>query len=219
MRRRISKSLATAGGLLILGLIIVIMALREVAKRAAPEEIRERIVATIQSEAVASLLVTGSIDLTATVTIENAKTLLPGVLDFNLGTARATVQVPGRAFYGFDVRELRRDKIEIRGDTIWIVVPQPRVISVDANLNELRVWSDKGWLRSNQTLQSVERTAIQRVDNTLARQAARYVSTAAQPRVNSAEAIRRVVQPVLVASGIHDPVFKFDLSERLKLED
>jgi len=218
MKPRPAKIWAVTAAVVVLILVGVIAALRRVAQGIAPEEVRERIVATIQSEAKESILITGSIDLTGTVTVENVRTLLPGVLDIDLGSSRATVQVPGRVYYGFDVRELDRDKIRIRGDTIEITVPQPRVISVDANLQELRVWSAKGWLRSSQSLQTVERTAMQRIDNVLARQAAQHVATSAQPRVNSAEAIRRMVRPVLEAAGITNPVFQFQLTERLTLE-
>ena len=207
-----------AGAIAVFALVAVIAALRQAARSISSEELRERIVATIQSEAKQSLLITGSIDMTATVTVENARTLLPGLLDIDVGTSRATVQVPGRAYYGFDVRALDRNKIRVQGDTIHVVVPPPRLISVDANLEQLRVWTQKGWLRSTQSLQSVERTAIQRIDNTLARQAARYISTSAQPRVNSAEAIRNMIEPVLSASGIARPVFRFELDERLKME-
>jgi hypothetical protein len=126
------RKLAFAAGVVVLLVLIGIIAvLRQVAKRVAPEEIRERIVATIQSEARSSLLITGSVDLTATVTIENAKTLLPGVLNLDLGTSRAMVQVPGRAYYGFDVREMENDKIQVRGDTVFVEVPQPRILSLD----------------------------------------------------------------------------------------
>jgi len=218
MKPRPAKIWAVTAAVVVLILVGVIAALRRVAQGIAPEEVRERIVATIQSEAKESILITGSIDLTGTVTVENVRTLLPGVLDIDLGSSRATVQVPGRVYYGFDVRELDRDKIRIRGDTIEITVPQPRVISVDANLQELRVWSAKGWLRSSQSLQTVERTAMQRIDNVLARQAAQHVATSAQPRVNSAEAIRRMVRPVVEAAGITNPVFQFQLTERLTLE-
>jgi hypothetical protein len=213
------RKLAFAAGVVVLLVLIgVIAVLRQVAKRVAPEEIRERIVATIQSEARSSLLITGSVDLTATVTIENAKTLLPGVLNLDLGTSRAMVQVPGRAYYGFDVREMENDKIQVRGDTVFVEVPQPRILSLDSNLTEMKIWSNKGWLRSGASVQSVERTAISRIDNALARQAASYVSNSAQPRVNSAEALRRMIQPVLAASGIKNPVYKFRLDERLTIE-
>src|SRR5688572_9973986 len=218
MKPRPAKIWAVTAAVVVLILVGVIAALRGVARGIAPDEVRERIVATIQNEAKESILITGSVDLTGTVTVENVRTLLPGVLDIGLGSSRATVQVPGRAYYGFDVRELDREKIRIRGDTVEITVPQPRVISVDANLQELRVWSAKGWLRSSQSLQSVERTAMQRIDNVLARQAAHHVATSTQPRVNSAEAIRRMVLPVVQAAGITTPVFQFQLTERLTLE-
>lgn len=218
MKRPGQKILIGGAVVLVMMLLGIIAVLRQVADRIAPDELRERIVATIQSEARASLLLTGSIDMTATVTIENAKTLLPGLLNIDMGTSRAMVQVPGRAHYGFDVRELGRDKIRISGDTIWIQVPQPRVLSVDANLQQMQIWSSKGWLRSGSSVQSVERSAITKIDNALARQAAAHVANSAQPRINSAEALRHMVIPVVTAAGIENPVFQFELTEKLKLE-
>ena len=50
------------------------------------ERVREHIIATVQSEARQSFLVTGSLDITATTTIENSRDLLPRLLDINLGT-------------------------------------------------------------------------------------------------------------------------------------
>ena len=186
--------------------------------RMSAEDLEQRVIATIQQEAPRSFLVTGSIDVTATVTVENAKTLLPGILDVELGTARAIVQVPGRAYYGFDVREFDDSRISVRGDTVEIVVPQPKLLSVDSNLEELRVWSDKGWLRSSASRTSAERRATRLIDGALARQAAAHVAGATQPKINTAEAIRKAVTPVLKAAGIEDPVFQFRLSERLLLE-
>jgi hypothetical protein len=215
---RKSKLAFIATLLVALLLLGIIAALRRVAKGIAPEELRERIVTTIQSEARASLLITGSLDVTATVTIENVKRLLPGLLDIELGTSRAMVQVPGRAYYGFDVRELDRDRINIVGDTILVTVPQPRVLSVDANLQGMRVWSDKGWLRSAGSVQSAERTALQRIDGALARQAASYVASSTQPRVNSAEALKRMIEPVVTAAGIANPVYRFELAHRITIE-
>jgi hypothetical protein len=207
-----------AGVVVVVVLLVVILVLRESVRRLSPEEISQRIVATIQSEAEASILITGNVDITATVTIENAKRLLPGVLDIDLGTARAVVQVPGRAYYGFDVRDLTQDKISIRGDTVSIQVPPPKVFSVDANLQQMRIWSQKGWLRSASSVQEVERAAISQIDAALARQAAAHVGTSTQPRVNTAEGIRKMITPVLAAAGITNPVFQFALTERLRIE-
>jgi hypothetical protein len=196
------------------GLLLV----RYAARRISPEKIRERLVATIQSEARESFLVTGSLQITATTTIENTKSFLPGILDFSLGTSRATVQVPGTAYYGFDVRKIDAKSIRISGDTIDMAVPVPELKSVDANLSEMQVQTEKGWLRSPASVDAVERTAVRRIQNALGRQAADYIANNTQPHVNTAHALEKMLRPVLIAAGIKHPVFKFRLGEKLTLE-
>lgn len=197
---------------------IALIAIRRTV-RLSSDELRGRVVATIQSEAKASFLVTGSLDLTATTTIESTKTLLPGLIGLSLGTNKAMVQVPGRAYYGFDVRELDPRNIRFRGDTVDLAVPQPKLLSVDANLREMQVWAQRGWLRSDQSVSTVERKAIMQIDNALARQAASYVATSEQPHLNTADALQRMLAPVLVAAGIDQPVFRFTIGRRTFLNE
>jgi hypothetical protein len=192
---------------------IVLIGIRRTV-RLSSDELRGRVVATIQSEAKASFLVTGSLDLTATTTIESTKTLLPGLINLSLGTNKAMVQVPGRAYYGFDVRELDARNIRFLGDTIAIDVPQPKLLSVDANLRELQVWTQRGWLRSDESVSNIERKAIMQIDNALARQAASHVATSEQPHLNTADALQKMLAPVLVAAGIENPVFRFTIGKR-----
>jgi hypothetical protein len=198
----------------IAGLLLV----RVTVRRIAPERIRESVIATIQSEAKESFLITGSLTITATTTISNSRIFLPGILDFNLGTSRARVQVPGVAYYGFDVRKFDPKQIRITGDTIEIDVPKPQLLSVDANLKELQVWTEKGWLRTPASVDEIELTAIRRLDGALARQAASHVANSAQPHINSAHALEKMLRPVLSAMGLKKPIFKFHIGERLVLE-
>jgi hypothetical protein len=198
--------------------IAALLLVRGAVRRISPEQIREGVFATIQSEARESFLITGSLTITATTTIENSRIFLPGILDFNLGTSRARVQVPGTAYYGFDVRKFDAKKIRVVGDTIEIDVPKPQLLSVDANLNELQVWTEKGWLRTPASVDKIERTAIRRVDGALARQAASHVASSAQPHINSAHALEKMLRPVLASMGVEKPVFKFRIGERLVLE-
>ena len=196
------------------GLLLV----RATVRRISPERIRESVIATIQSEARESFLITGSLTITATTSIESSRVVLPGLLNLNLGTSRARVQVPGTAYYGFDVRKFEAKDIRITGDTIEIDVPKPMLLSVDANLNEMQVWTEKGWMRTPASVDAIERTAIRNVDGALARQAASHVSTSAQPHINTAHALEKMLVPVLSAMGMKDPVFKFRIGERLVLE-
>lgn len=196
------------------GLLLV----RTAARRISPEQIREGIITTIQAEAKESFLITGSLTITATTTIENSRTFLPGILNLSLGTSRARVQVPGTAFYGFDVRTLEAKHIRVMGDTIVIEVPKPRLLSVDANLEEMQVWTEKGWLRTPASVDKVERTAVRRLDGALGRQAAAHISTSAQPHINTAHALEKMLLPVVTAMGLEDPVFRFNIGDRLLLE-
>jgi hypothetical protein len=203
-----------------LGLVAIasLLLVRGAVRRISPERIRESVIATIQSEARESFLITGSLTLTATTTIENSRIFLPGILDFNLGTSRGRAQVPGTAYYGFDVRKFEAKNIHVNGDTIEIDVPKPQLLSVDANLNELQVWTEKGWLRTPASVDKVERTAIRRLDGALARQAAAHIASSAQPHINSAHALEKMLRPVLASMGVEKPVFKFRIGERLVLE-
>ena len=204
------------------GLLVVaigaLLIVRYAVRRISPEKIRERVVSTIQSEARESFLVTGSLQITATTTIENTRSFLPGILDISLGTSRASVQVPGTAYYGIDVRKVNPRGIRIAGDTIEMDVPVPQLKSVDANLSELQVKTEKGWLRTPASVSAVERTAIRRIDNALARQAASYIANNTQPHINTAHALEKMLRPTLVAAGIARPVFRFRLGERIVME-
>ena len=213
-RRR--RPLAWAG--LILGLLLLLAVVRLLTIRLTKERIRESVVATIQREAEESFLVTGSLDLTATTTIENTRLLFPGALDISLGTSRATVQVPGRAFYGFDVRTLKAEHIDIRGDTVGVTVPEPVVLSTAANLEQLKVWSSQGWLRTPASVRTAEQSALRRVQAALDQQAAQHVRTSVQPHLNSARALEKMLTPSVQAAGLRKPVFRFQIGRRLIME-
>lgn len=191
---------------------------RSTVRRISPEQIREGVIATIQSEARESFLITGSLTITATTTIESSRVFLPGILNLNLGTSRVRVQVPGTAYYGFDVRKFDPKNIRVAGDTIEIVVPKPQLLSVDANLGELQVWTEKGWLRTPASVDAIERTAIRALDGALARQAAGHVASSAQPHINTGHALEKTLRPVLTAMGVEKPVFKFHIGEKLLME-
>ena len=202
---------------LALGVVLLILAVRLIPRILARERVRESIVAVIQREAEESFLVTGSIEITATTTIENTRWLFPGSL-LSLGTSRATVQVPGTAFYGFDVTSLKPDDVVVRGDTVLVAVPEPVVLSAAANLEQIKVWTSQGWLRTPASVRTAERTALRRVQSALDRQAAQHVRTSVQPHVNSARALEKMLTPVVQSAGIRKPVFRFQIGKRLIME-
>jgi hypothetical protein len=184
------------------------------------EDIRASVITTVQSEAQASFLVTGTLDITATTWVESTREVLPWLLDLNLGTSRATVQVPGRVFYGFDVRKLRPEQIRLIGDTlVEIDVPAPEVYSVEPNLSELRVWTQRGWLRSGSSTQRAERRALALVNGALVRQGRTHLANSVQPSVNTARALERMLAPALQAAGMRAPQFRFRIGERIVLEE
>jgi len=188
--------------------------------RVTQEEVRQAVTARIQRDAPQAFLVTGRLDVVATTTVENTKTVLPDLLDLSLGTTRSTVRAPGRVSYGFDVRELRPEMIRLVGDTlVEIDVPALRVYAVEPILSEMEVRTDVGWARSAAgSGRDVERRAIVILERALRQQAQAYLQESMQPRVNSANALHQMLTPVLRAQGMVEPRFRFSLTPEMELQ-
>ncbi|HEX6306864.1 MAG TPA: DUF4230 domain-containing protein [Longimicrobiales bacterium] len=182
-------------------------------------EVRDLVYSTIQRESPESFLVTGSIEVTATTRVANTRTLLPGIVDLDLGTTSATVRVPGRVSYGFDLRELTPEMIRIAGDTlIEVAVPEPVIYSVEPNLEQMEVETQRGWARmSTRTAEAVRDRAVGLVQRTLRAQGEAHLRNSAQPRINTADALYHMLRPVLVAAGISEPQLRFRIG-RMTIE-
>lgn len=210
---------AFIGGAAIIFVVVIFALLSRLRPRLSEEMLQQRVVTTIQQEAKASFLVTGTLDIVATTSVENTRQILPQIIDLSLGTSKATIQVPGRAHYGFDVRTLKADNIKLAEDNvIEIDVPQPVVYSVEPNLHGMQVWTTKGWARTQASAQRAERRALTLINGALMRQAQSHVLASVQPRVNTAEALKVLLTPTLESLGIENPVFRFRVGDRIVIE-
>ncbi|MDX1430623.1 MAG: DUF4230 domain-containing protein, partial [Rhodothermales bacterium] len=141
------------GWRIVAGLLLLVIALLAVLWLTRPtfseSEVRQRIVASIQSEAPGSFYATGTLDLTATSTVEDTRYLIPP-LRLNLGTTSATVRLPGRVTYGFDARSLTPDHVQVlRSGEVEVTIPDLEVYSVEADLRRMEVQTDVGWARTH----------------------------------------------------------------------
>jgi hypothetical protein len=188
--------------------------------RLSEQQVRDVVHSTIQREAPASFLVTGWIDVTAVTRVSNTRTLLPGIVGLDLGTTSATVRVPGRVSYGFDVRRLEPEMISMDEDgVIHVAVPEPVLYSVEPNLEQMEVETRRGWARlSGETVDQVRSRAIELVQSTMTAQGEQHLRTASQPRINTAEALYKMLRPVLIAAGIEDPQIRFQVGQTMTLE-
>jgi hypothetical protein len=188
--------------------------------RLAPERIRDVVHSTIQRETPASFLVTGYIDVTTTTRVENSRTLLPGIVGIDLGTTTATVRIPGRISYGFDVRTLTPAMIHVFEDgTVEVEVPDPEIFALEPNLAQLEVETQRGWLRlSERTTEAVRGRALELVQATMRAQGEAHLADAVQPRINTADALYDMLRPALVAAGVTDPQIRFRVSRVLVVE-
>lgn len=196
------------------------LALWNARPRLSETEIRDIVYSTIQSEAPASFLVTGYIDVTTVTRVANSRTLLPGIIGLDLGTTTATVRVPGRISYGFDVRSIEPSMIRvIAGDTIEVDVPAPSLYSVEPNLAQFEIETQRGWARlSEGTSEGVRGRAIELVQQTMREQGNRHLNGSQQPRINTADALYDMLRPVLVAAGIEDPQIRFRVGRSITIE-
>jgi hypothetical protein len=193
--------------------------------------VRRAVVTTLQAEAPASFLVTGTVTITAEVTIRRTESVWPTFFGwvrrvnpdfpaFDQGTATATVRAPGRVSYGFDVRRLGADSIAVDGQTVAVTLPPLRVHSVEPDLAELEVKTGTtGWMQlvTSEAEAVARRDALAGLSDALRRQAEQHLADATQPRVNTARALDALLTPPLEAAGLDDPQLRFRLGSGLVL--
>ncbi len=186
------------------------------------ERVRDAVVSTIQAEAPASDLVTGRVQIAARREIHDLGQFswLPDWLDLpgvNFLDAQTRVEVTGEALYGFDVRELTPEMIDVQPDgLVEVTLPPLRVVAVDVDLRTLRLQSAEGVFRAGAGRQ-LEREALEDLQGVLREQAARHLDTSVQPGMNTAEALKAMLTPPLQAAGLEQPRFRFHVAPGLVL--
>lgn len=209
------------GWLVVAGLLLLVAVVIWWRRPALTEtEVRSVVVSTIQSEAPASFLVTGTLDVTATATVKNTKYLFPESLNLDLGTTQATVRLPGRVAYGFDVTALRPEDIRIAEDgVVEVQVPALHVFSAEPDLARMEVQTEVGWARTYAgSGQQATQRAMRFAQEALRQQGAKHLETQTQPRVNTAEALKNMLAPALQAAGMTAPRFRIEVGPRLVMQ-
>lgn len=191
-------------------------------------EVERTVISTIQREAAAAFYVTGTLEIAVTEEVERTEQLFPTLFallreaqpswpGLNRATSRARVRVPGRASYGFDVSRLSAEDIRVRDDgRIEVVLPALSVYATEPRLKRLEVKTEAtGWMRLFGSKEDeVERQAVAGVREALRRQAEEHLEQAVQPRVNTARALEHLLRPALMAAGVRDPRFRFEIENR-----
>jgi hypothetical protein len=202
--------------------------------RTAPEaRVRRTVMTTIQSEAPASFLVTGTLELHVTVQIDSSAYLTPDWLTFVLdqaqpgllallqGRAQTQVRVPGRVSYGFDVRALEPEMIRVQeAGVVAVDLPALSVHSIEPSLERLRVRSStEGWMQvfSSRVPSAVREQALGGVREAFRAQAQARLQSATQPKVNTARALKAMLTPPLRAAGLDSPQFRIRVGDQLSL--
>ncbi|MEX2581643.1 MAG: DUF4230 domain-containing protein [Gemmatimonadota bacterium] len=203
---------------LVVGGLVAIRLLMPSAPVIDAREVRERIYTSVEREASESFLVTGSLQITTTLTVDDTRVLFPNTFDISLGTTRATVRVPGIVSYGFDVRELEPEMIHVSENLVEIELPMVRIYSAEPELSEMEVETSVGWARMRASAQDAERVAVRRLGDALRRQGEAHLESSMQPRVNTAKALEVMVLPVLESVGFVDPQLRFLLGEGVLVE-
>ncbi|MBA2670523.1 MAG: DUF4230 domain-containing protein [Gemmatimonadetes bacterium] len=208
--------LIVAAFALVAGALLLIPRLK--APRLSERVTAEAIHAAVQREADTTFIVTGYLEVVATVRSQDTRVLLPDFLNLPLGTTRATVRVPGRVSYGFDISQLTPRMIRVSGDTVVVEIPPVTIYSTEPDLSRLEVETTTGWARRPVTAQEAERRAVQLLSSGLEQQGEAHLARSAQPRVNTARALRRMLEPVVTGLGMERPHVRVNLGAGLVLE-
>lgn len=198
------------------------------------ERVRRTVITTIEKEAPASFLVTGTLTLNVQVRVDSSDYLTPdwltgllqyaqpGATSLLRGSARTQVRVPGRVSYGFDVRTLSPSMIDVGADgVVSVEIPALSIHSVSPDLARLEVkGGTEGWMRifPSEARAEVRRQALSGVEGAFRRQAEQRIASATQPRVNTARALEAMLTPALEAAGVDSPRIRIRVGERLVLQ-
>lgn len=167
------------------------------------------ITTTLQQEAQQSFLVTGELRATATLDTEDTKRML-AFLPSSFSTSRVTVRVPARLLYGFDVRDLGPRHVRLAEDgVIEVRVPNLKLYAVETLLEDVEIESDRGLLRSTDSVQEQIERGLEAVRPALRKQGEAHLAQNRQPRENTTEALEAMLTPAFIAAGMASPQFRF----------
>ncbi len=223
---------AAIGGGLVVGLVLIAVVLW--GQGPSDATVRRTVITTIQDEAPASFLVTGTLDVSVTVRVDSSQFLTPSWLTYLLektqpsalplvqGGSETRVRVPGTVSYGFDVQTLTPSMITVQEEgLVGVALPALTVHSVEPDLAKLEVGTQTaGWMRvlPSDLPEAVRTQALTAVEGAFRAQAERRIDTATQPRVNTARALEAMLRPPLKAAGVDTPRFRIRVGEKLVLE-
>jgi uncharacterized protein DUF4230 len=191
---------------LVTALLVLILSTRGVDMT--ESQVRTVVVDTFLRERPESFVVTGTITFTTSVIQESEKTLLPGILNLDLGTTVATVRAPGRAVYGFDAGVLGTADISLNGDTVTVRLPALQIFAVEPDLERLEQRVEVGWARMYRTSgQDLALQAVRALQPAMRQRAAEYLASSEYPAEHSARAVEILLTPALNAAGLQHPVF------------
>jgi hypothetical protein len=225
-----------------LGLAIAVGAALWQQQTAGPSEktVQRAVVTTIQKETPESFLITGTLQVTAEATVDSSSTISPRwftdlveYADADLGASltsfasvrdRATVKVPGRVSYGFDVKQLQPSMIAVEGDLVSVDLPPLSVRGIEPELGKLEVrtsqtgtWKRMFVTNPDSIAKEVRAKALEQVQQAFREQAEARIRTATQPRLNTARALQTMLEPTLLAVGLPHPRFRIRIGENLVL--
>lgn len=196
--------------------------------------VQRTVVTTLQEEASASFLVTGTMTMSVTVRIDSSQFLTPswvtsvlrhtqpGALPLLEGGSETQVRVPGTVSYGFNVQQLNDSMVTVGEDgQVGVLLPSLAVHSVAPDLGQLEVKTQsRGWMRllPSGAPDAVRTEALATVEEAFRAQAEEHLETATQPRVNTARALKKMLRPPLKAAGVDSPRFRIRVENDLVLE-
>ncbi|CAN5621280.1 hypothetical protein BH23BAC4_BH23BAC4_05230 [soil metagenome] len=177
-------------------------------------EISSTIVTTLLGETEQQYLVTGQYQFLVERRLTDERRVfsdwVPRPLNPSLGRNEVEVRVPVAASYGLDLSSLLEEDVTVAEDgSVRIRLPALSVFAVDTDTQLLEYRTQRGWARRPSGIEEMGSEAFRGIRPAIEDRAVEHIKRAEQPRLNTEEAVRRILRPVLVASGYPDPVIEF----------
>ncbi|MDX1438287.1 MAG: DUF4230 domain-containing protein [Rubricoccaceae bacterium] len=206
-------------GCIAIGLVAVLVlclllygGVRLLQPRISEEKVESTVLTTLARESAASFLVTGALTFATTVESRSTRTVLPGILNLDLGTTTARVRAPGVVSYGFDVRDFESGDIRyLDNGVVDVRLPDISIFSVEPEMESLEIETEVGWARLYRgSGREREQVALREIRPRMRSAAEQYLTNQpAGAQRNTAEALVEMLTPVLETAGLEDPQFTF----------
>jgi len=177
-------------------------------------ELTSTVVTTLLGETEQQFLVTGRYQFIVERRLTDERRIfsnwVPRPLNPSLGRNEVEIRVPVAASYGLDLSTFSEEDVTISEEgSVLLRLPALSVFAIDTDTELLEYRTHRGWARRPAGVAEMSSEAFRGIRPAIEERAREHTASADQPRLNTEEAVRNILLPVLRAGGYENPTIEF----------